>query len=138
MLSINLELQVWWLPMALLFWDFIYVDEPDKTSLLLQIGDSEVSEFSSDSSRSDGSSWKADIIDWDYESDETDPEMIFHDPIDNDDVVSVMEEENINVVGDAECVIKDLPITKALNVILSDEVEPQEKISFGGIWWNSN
>ena len=36
-----------------------------------------MSGFSSGSSGSDGSSWEADTIDWDYESDETDPEMIF-------------------------------------------------------------
>jgi len=114
------------------------MDEPNKTSLLLQMGDSEVSEFSSDSSGSDGSSWEADTIDWDYESDKTDPEIIFHDPIDIDDVVSVKEKENIDVVADAESVIGDLSITEALNAALSDEIEPHEKISFGGIWRNSS
>ena len=60
--------------------------------------------------------------------------MIFHDPIYIDDIESMMKEENIDMVVDAESVIVDLPITEALNVVLNDEVEPQEKISFGGIW----
>jgi len=62
--------------------------EPDKTPLLLQVGDSEMSEFSSGSSGSDGSSWEANTIDWDYEWDDTDPNLILHDSLgmDDDDV----------------------------------------------------
>jgi len=60
--------------------------------------------------------------------------MIFHDPIDIDDEVSVKEEESIDVLVDNESFTGDLPITEALNVALSDEVEPQEKMFFGGIW----
>ena len=100
---------------------FLYTDEPDTTSLFLQMRDSEVSGFSSDSSGSDGSSWEADTVNWDDESDETDPEMIFHDPIDIDDVVSVKEEEIIDVVVDTGSVIGDLAITEALNVALRDK-----------------
>jgi len=88
--------------MALLFWDFIYVDEPDKTFLLLQMGDSKMSGFSSGNSWSDGLSWEVDTINWDYKLDKTDPEMIFHDPIGIDDKVSMEEEENIDTVIDAE------------------------------------
>jgi len=44
------------------------VDEPDTTPLPLQMGDSEVSGFSSDGSGSEDSSWRADSVDWDYES----------------------------------------------------------------------
>ena len=47
-------------------------NESDKIPLLLRMGDSEMSRFSSGSSRSDGSSWEADTIDWDYESNEID------------------------------------------------------------------
>ena len=64
--------------------------------------------------------------------------MIFHNPIDIDDEVSMKEEEKIDVVVDAESVIRDLPITEALDAALSDEKESQERISFGGIWWNSS
>ena len=87
------------------------MDEPNKTSLLLQIGDSKMSGFSFESSGLDGLSWEADTIDWDYESDEADPEIIFYDPIGIDDEVSVEEEENIDMVFDTESVIRDLPIT---------------------------
>ena len=65
-----------------------------------------------------------DTIDCDYKSDETDPKIIFSDPIDIDDVVSMMEEENIDMVIDAESVIGDLSITDALNAALNDEAEP--------------
>ena len=44
------------------------MDEPDTTPLLLQMGDSEVSGFSSDVSGSKDSSWRADSVDWDNES----------------------------------------------------------------------
>ena len=68
----------------------------------------------------------------------TNPKIIFHDPIDTDDVVSVMEEENIDMVVDAKSVIRDLSIIEALNAAFSDEVEPQEKIFYRGIWRNSS
>ena len=60
------------------------MDVPGTTYLLLQMGDSEVLGFSSDSSGSDGSSWEADTIDQGFDSDESDSEMIFQDPMDND------------------------------------------------------
>ena len=65
------------------------MDVPGTTHLLLQMGDSEVSGFSSDSSGTDGS-WEADTIDWDFDSDESDSEMIFQNPMDNDVEASLM------------------------------------------------
>jgi len=64
--------------------------------------------------------------------------MIFHDPIGIDDEVSMEEEKNIDIVVDAESVIGDLPITEAIDAALNDGIESQERISFGGIWWNSS
>ena len=56
----------------------------DKSSnvnlLLLQTGDSEMTGSSSDGSGSESLSWMADHMDWDFESDETDPAIIFKGP----------------------------------------------------------
>ena len=40
-------------------------------------GNSAMSRFSSGISGSDGSTWEADTVDWEFESDETDPNIIF-------------------------------------------------------------
>ena len=76
------------------------MSEPDTTPLLLQMGDSKVSGFSSNGSGADSSSW-ADTIDWGYGSDETDLEMIFHGPMDSDIEMSLMGQENMEVIDDA-------------------------------------
>jgi len=49
-----------------------------------------------------------------------------------------MEEKNIDMVVDDESFIGDLPVTETLYATLSNEVESQGKISFGGIWWNAS
>jgi len=61
-----------------------------------------MSEFSSGSSGSDGSSWEADTVDWEFQSNETNPSMIFHNSLDmDDDDASLKEEENISIEDDA-------------------------------------
>jgi len=40
----------------------------------------------------------------------------------------------MDVVGNAESVIGDLPMIETLDVAVDDEIESQEMISFGGIW----
>ena len=85
-----------------------------------------MSEFFSGSSRSDGSSWEADTIDWDYESDETDPSMIFHDSLGmDDDDISMEGEENIDIVVDAESIIEDLSKTESFDTTLGDVIDYQ-------------
>ena len=54
-----------------------------------------MSEFSSGRSRSDRSSWKANIVDWEFESDETDPSIIFHNSLDMDDDDASIKEKKI-------------------------------------------
>jgi len=94
-----------------------------------------MSRFSSDSSGLDGLSKEADTIDWDYDSDETDPEMIFHDSMGIDDDVSMKEEENIDLVVNPWSVIEDLPITEAFDTTLSDGIDSKGRYLlevFGG------
>ena len=39
---------------------------------------------------------------------------------------------------DDESSIGDLPMAETFNAALSNEVESQRRISFGGIWWNAS
>ena len=64
--------------------------------------------------------------------------MIFHDSVGMDDDVSMEEEENIDMVVDAESINKDLPKTEGLDTTLGDGIYSQGRISFGGVWWNSS
>ena len=103
------------------------------------MGDSALSGFSSSSSGSDGSSWEADTVDWEFELDETDPSIIFHNSLKmDDDDASIKEKKNISMVDDAESTIGDLPKTKDLDATLGDDTDSQGRILFGGIWWNSS
>lgn len=54
--------------------------------------------------------------------------------MDSDDEVSSMEQENMDVVGDAESILGDLPMIETPNATINDEIV-QEKIFFRGIWW---
>ena len=92
------------------------------------MGDSVMLEFSSGSLGSDGSSWEADTVDWEFESDETDPSMIFYNSLDmDDDNASIKEEENISMTVDAESIIEDLPKTEDLDAALGDDTDSQER-----------
>ena len=81
------------------------IDGPDTILLLLQMGDSGMLGLSSDSSGLERSSQRVDIMDWDFESDETDPEMIFPGLMDSDDAMSLMGQKDMYVVSDAESVV---------------------------------
>jgi len=72
--------------------------------LLLQMGDLDMPELSYDNSGFESSSWIANIMDWDYESDETNPEIIYSNPMDSDDITDLMGQEGMDVVSDAESV----------------------------------
>ena len=114
-------------------------NESDKTHLILRMGDSEMSGFSSSNSRSDGSSWEVDTIDWDYESDETNLKRIFHDSVGmDDDDVSMKEEENIDIVINAESIIENQPKIESLDTTHGDGIDFQGRIPFEGVWWNSS
>ena len=106
-------------------------------SLFLQMGDSDMTGLSSDSSRSEGSSSRASTIDWGYESDEATPEVIFFNPMESGDEMSLMGQEDMDMVGDTESVIGDLSIFETPNATVNDEVESQENMFLGGIWWDS-
>ena len=70
--------------------------------------DSEVLGFSSDSLGLEDSSWRADTRYWNSEFNETDTQMIFDGAMDSDDEVSLMRQDDMDVVGDAKSVIGDL------------------------------
>jgi len=107
-------------------------NEPDKTHLILRMGDSEMSGFSSGNLRSDGSSW-------DYESDETILKRIFYDSVGmDDDDVSMKEEENIDIVVNAESIIENQPKIESLDTTHGDGIDFQGRIPFEGVWWNSS
>ena len=59
---------------------------PNMILLLLQMGGSDMIGLSSDNSEAESSSWKANSMDWDYETDKTDPDIIFTDHVDSDDM----------------------------------------------------
>ena len=54
--------------------------------------------------------------------------------MDSDDDVSLMEQESMGVVGDAESVIGYLPMIETHEATADDEIESQGKMLFGGIW----
>ena len=70
----------------------------------------------------------ANHMDWDYKSDETDPEIIFNAPPDSKDAVSLMGHDGEDTVSDAESVIRNVPVTVVLGVLLDDELKLQGRI----------
>ena len=102
------------------------------------MGDSDVPELSSDSSESESLSWMANSMDWDYESDETNPEIIFISPMDSNDIVGLVGHDDEDTVSDAESAIWNMPVIEDQGVVPDDELVPQGRMSFGGIWWNSS
>ena len=51
--------------------------------------------------------------------------MIFHDSVGMDDDVSMEEEENIDIMVNAESIIEDLPKTEGLDTTLGDGIYSQ-------------
>ena len=95
----------------LLLWGELEGTSANINVLLLQMGDSEISESSSDRPESESLSWIADPMDWDFESDETDPNVILKGSPDNLDARIRMGQD--------------------------EEMNPDGRIFVGGIWWNS-
>ena len=93
-----------------------------------------MSGFSSGSSGSDGSSWEADTVDWEFASDETDLSIIFHNSSDmDDDDASIKEKENISMADDAESTIGDLPKNEDLDAALWDDTLPRKDTFWRGL-----
>ena len=81
---------------------------------------------SSDSSESESLSWIVDHMDWVYESDETDPEIIFNSPPDSKDTMGLVGHDDEDTVSDAESAIRNVPVTVDLGVLPDDELNPKE------------
>ena len=105
--------------------------------LLLQMGDSEMSGSSSDGPKSESLSWIADPMDWDFESDETDPNVILKGSPANLEAEARMGQEESDDSNEAESAIRDVPVTEDLGVLPDEEMNPDGRIFVGGIWWNS-
>ena len=93
--------------------------------------------LSSDSSGTESLSWIANSMDWDYESDETDPETIFSGPKDSVDTMGLVRHNNKDTISDAESVIRNVSVNEDQGVVSNDEMGSQGKMFYGGIWWNS-
>jgi len=91
---------------------------------------------SSDGTESGSLSWIADHMDWVYESDETDPAIIFNGPPDSKNTAGLVGHDGEDAVSDAESVMRKMPVTADPGVLPSDEINPEGRIFFGGIWWD--
>ena len=69
----------------------------------------------------------------DYESDETDPEINFIGPMDSNDMVGFGRHEDVNAESDTESAVGNISVTE-----VQGDTPDDEKIIFGGIWWNSS
>ena len=87
----------------------------------------------SSSSESESLSWIANHMDWDYESDETDPEIIFNGPPDSKNAVDIVRHDDEDTVSDAESAVRNVPLTMDLGILSNDELSPQGRIFVGGI-----
>ena len=67
--------------------------------LILQMGDSDMPGLSSDSSGTKSLSWIANSMDWNYESDEIDPETIFIGPEDSVDTLGLVGHNNKDTIS---------------------------------------
>jgi len=105
--------------------------------LLLQMGDSEMSGSSSDGPESESLSWIADSMDWEFESDETDPKVILKSSPDNLNAEIHMGQDEADDINEAESAIRDAPVAEDLGVLPNEEVNLDGRIFVGGIWWNS-
>jgi len=106
--------------------------------LLLQMGDSDMTGSSSDNPESESLSWIADQMDWDFESDETNPAIILGSPPNSKDSEVRLEQDNKDEISEAESAIRNAPTTVDRGILPSNEMNPEGRIFFGGIWWNSS
>jgi len=86
---------------------------------------------SSDGPELESLSWIADSMDWEFESDETDPKVILKgSPDDLSAEIHMGQDE-------AESAIRVAPVAEDLGVLPNEEMNPDGRIFVGGIWWNS-
>ena len=95
-------------------------------------------ELSSESSETESLSWIVNSMDWDYESDETDPETIFSRPKGSANMMGEVGHNNKDTIRDAESIIRNMPGIEDQEIVSNAEMESSGKIFYGGIWWNSN
>ena len=67
-----------------------------------------MSELSFESSETESLSWIANSMNWDYESDETDPETIFIGPKGSANMMGVVGHNNKDTIRDAESIIRNM------------------------------
>jgi len=101
------------------------------------MGDSEMSGSSSDGPESESLSWIADPMDWEFESDETDPNVILKGSPDDLNAEIHMGQDEADDINEAESAIRDAPVAEDLGVLPNEEMNPDGRIFVGGIWWNS-
>ena len=121
----------------LLLWGELEGASANINVLLLQMGDSEMSGSSSDGPESESLSWIADPMDWEFESDETDPKVILKSSPDNLNAEIHMGQDEADDINEAESAIRDAPVAEDLGVLPNEEVNLDGRIFVGGIWWNS-
>ena len=80
-------------------------------------------ELSFDSSETESLSWIANSMDWDYESDETDPETIFSGPKGSVNMMGLVGHNNRDIIGDAKSVIRNMLVMEDQEVVPNDEME---------------
>ena len=79
-------------------------------------------------------SWTIETLNWDFKSDEIDPEMILLAPIQVEpkEIELKVHIKGDEMISDAESVVGDFPATKV--VVMEDTEEgPQRGFTFGGI-----
>jgi len=122
----------------LLLWRELEGTSANINVLLLQMGDSEMTGSSSDGPESESLSWIADQMDWDFESDETDPDIILKGSPDNLGAGIRMGQDEEDDISEAESAIRNAPAAEDLGVLPNEEMNPDGRIFVGGIWWNSS
>ena len=102
------------------------------------MGDSSTPELSSGDSEMESQSWSANSMDWDYESDETDPKIIFSGSKGSNNVMGVAKRNKKNTIKDTESVIRNVTRIEDQEDAPDAEVESPGRMFYGGIWWNSS
>ena len=124
--------------MQVIIWEELEDKLSNVNLILLQMGDSEMTGSSSDNPESKSLSWVADPMDWDFESDETNPAIILGSPTSSKDSGVRLEQNNEEDINEAESAIGDAPPTMDMGILPSNEANPEGRFFFGGIWWNSS
>ena len=90
------------------------------------------------SSVSLNASWMAGSMDWDYESDETDPEIIFAAPdhIDHEEVESQTSNEPELTIADTESLVGDSLDVEEMGDTSALKEETRRGFTYGGLFWD--